>query len=189
MPLHVRALALVLLLLAPASAEVAAQTSTFGATATAPSTPWRTLDPATELTRIAVGSCLDQKKPQPIWKAVIAAQPQLFVMMGDNVYGDVSAADMRELKEAYALQAKHPELAERARRCRSWRLLDDHDYGLNDAGVDFPFREQSRALFNQFWQNEAEPRADGGSTTAACSDPRAAACRSSCWTRAASARL
>jgi hypothetical protein len=50
----------------------------------APATAWRDLDPATVLERIALGSCLDQARPQPIWKAVLVQRPQLFVMMGDN---------------------------------------------------------------------------------------------------------
>ena len=31
-------------------------------------------------------------------------------------------------------------------------IWDDHDYGANDAGGDFPYRQQSAALFRSFWQ-------------------------------------
>jgi len=41
------------------------------------------------LTRIAFGSCADEEKPQPIWKAILAYRPELFLFSGDNVYGDV----------------------------------------------------------------------------------------------------
>ena len=41
------------------------------------------------LTRIAFGSCAYQERPQPIWAAVIAYRPELFIFAGDNVYGDV----------------------------------------------------------------------------------------------------
>src|SRR5688572_1078670 len=40
------------------------------------------------LSRIAFGSCADQKLPQPIWDAVVEEKPQLFVFLGDNVYAD-----------------------------------------------------------------------------------------------------
>jgi alkaline phosphatase D len=30
-------------------------------------------------------------------------------------------------------------------------IWDDHDYGFNDAGGDFPYRHQSAALFRAFW--------------------------------------
>ena len=39
------------------------------------------------LTRIAFGSCADEEKPQPIWDAVLAYRPELFLFTGDNVYG------------------------------------------------------------------------------------------------------
>ena len=41
--------------------------------------------------RIAFGSCADQVKPQPIWDAILAYQPELFIFAGDNVYGDFHA--------------------------------------------------------------------------------------------------
>ena len=53
------------------------------------------------LTRIAFGSCADQAKPQPIWDAVLADRPDLFLFVGDNVYGD-SPATPPILREAYA---------------------------------------------------------------------------------------
>jgi len=40
------------------------------------------------LSRIAFGSCADQVKPQPIWDAILAYRPELFIFAGDNVYGD-----------------------------------------------------------------------------------------------------
>ena len=40
------------------------------------------------LTRIAFGSCAEQRRPQPIWDAVLAYHPDLFIFAGDNVYGD-----------------------------------------------------------------------------------------------------
>ena len=43
------------------------------------------------LSRIAFGSCADQAKPQPIWDAILAYQPELFIFAGDNVYGDFNS--------------------------------------------------------------------------------------------------
>ena len=40
------------------------------------------------LTRIAFGSCAKQSKEQPIWDAINAAEPDLFVFLGDNIYAD-----------------------------------------------------------------------------------------------------
>ncbi|MGH6816669.1 MAG: alkaline phosphatase D family protein [Hyphomicrobiaceae bacterium] len=127
-----------------------------------PSPPWRILDPATVLERIAFGSCLSQRRPQPIWKSAIAERPQLFLMLGDNVYGDVAGADMKELKEAYSIQAAHPDLAAARAAFPFLATWDDHDYGRNDAGAEFPYKSAAARLFHKFWQTTLEPRADGG---------------------------
>lgn len=104
------------------------------------------------LERIAFGSCLDQRRPQPVWQAVIAQRPQLMLMLGDNVYGDVKGAELAELKAAYAIQAAQPELAAARAAMPFLATWDDHDYGLNDAAEDFPWKRASRRVFADFWQ-------------------------------------
>ena len=63
-------------------------------------------DVAQPLTRIAFGSCAEQGKPQPIWDAVLATEPELFVFLGDNVYGDTR--ERAVLERAYAKLAAQP---------------------------------------------------------------------------------
>lgn len=103
------------------------------------------------LTRIAFGSCADQEKPQPIWDAVLAYRPELFVFAGDNVYGDSKTADLAELKAAYA----KADTIEGYRRLRDtvpvMATWDDHDMGRNDGGADYPFRAEAQRLFADFW--------------------------------------
>ncbi|KDO85310.1 hypothetical protein CISIN_1g013940mg [Citrus sinensis] len=41
------------------------------------------------VSRIAFGSCANQTAPQPIWDAIIKFDPQVFIWMGDNIYGDI----------------------------------------------------------------------------------------------------
>ena len=96
------------------------------------------------LTRIAFGSCADEEKPQPIWDAVLAYRPELFVFMGDNVYGDVrngrnvpEAELIESPQHSYALARKVPGLAALRSRVPHLATWDDHDYGKNDAGADF----------------------------------------------------
>jgi alkaline phosphatase D len=112
------------------------------------------------LTRVAFGSCAHQKQPQPIWDAVSAYKPELFIFAGDNVYGDTRRADLRQLKAAYA-EAATIEGYTRIRRetPRVMAIWDDHDYGLNDAGAEYPFKEASKAEFLKFWAVPAnDPR-------------------------------
>jgi hypothetical protein len=44
--------------------------------------------PTGPISRIAFGSCAKQWQHQPIWDTVIAAQPDLFLFIGDAVYAD-----------------------------------------------------------------------------------------------------
>ena len=52
------------------------------------------------LSRIACGSCAKQSKDQPIWNAVNAAEPDLFIFLGDNIYADTR--DPKVMADKYA---------------------------------------------------------------------------------------
>jgi alkaline phosphatase D len=110
------------------------------------------LAPDTQLARIAFGSCADQNRPQPFWEPILAAAPELMLMIGDNVYGDVSSGEMRELEAAYARLAAIDGFVRLRAQVPVFAIWDDHDYGRNDAGADFPFKQQAQALFRQFWE-------------------------------------
>lgn len=136
----------------PPQPQGGVQGLTSRANSVSPSTPWRTLAPGQTLTRIGFGSCLDQRKPQPIWSDILAAGPQLFLMLGDSVYGDVKSQDLSELREAYRLQLAHADFAVVRRQLSFLATWDDHDYGRNDAGGEFEHREASERMFRAFWQ-------------------------------------
>lgn len=101
------------------------------------------------VTRIAFGSCVHQDKDQPIWSAVNAENPELFIFLGDNIYGD--SRDIDELGAKYEKLAAKPgfqTLREQTEVIATW---DDHDYGENDAGAEYPLKEESRQLMLDFW--------------------------------------
>jgi alkaline phosphatase D len=107
------------------------------------------------LTRIAFGSCAEQADSQPIWDAILAYKPELFIFAGDNVYGDFSTADAGPLRKAYAaaeVVAGYNKLRDSVSHLAIW---DDHDYGLNDGGADFPHKAVSKDLFLDFWKAPA----------------------------------
>jgi len=114
-----------------------------------PSSPYIALDETATLDVIAFGSCARQTKPQPIWDAVLASAPDLFVFLGDNVYGDTT--DMNELRRAYALLAAQPGFQRLRATTPVVATWDDHDYGLNDVGGDYPAKYGSREVFLDFW--------------------------------------
>jgi alkaline phosphatase D len=104
------------------------------------------LDTNEAITNIAFGSCFDPTRgPVDVWDAVNDAQPDLFLFVGDNVYADtddpeeyVRNFDGLDAVEGYAkLRERTPVLA----------VWDDHDYGFNDDGAEFPAKEQNQRLF------------------------------------------
>ena len=120
----------------------------------APEVAAASAEPALEW--IGIGSCLKQDQPQPIFDAILGEDFDLFVFLGDNVYGDAESEDLRELRDAYAMQAA----AEGFSRLRGAVPLaatwDDHDYGLNDGGADFFGREEAQRIFEEFWEVPAD---------------------------------
>lgn len=128
----------------------------------APKEPWRRLDVDAVIERLAFASCADQARPQPIWSRLIETRPNLLLMMGDNVYGDIKDGSARELKEAYSAFATQPEFGRVRTTVPVLATWDDHDYGRNDAGGDFPFKAVARKLFDDFWGAEPERRARAG---------------------------
>jgi alkaline phosphatase D len=99
--------------------------------------------------RIAFGSCLGQDGVQPIWEQVLAAKPDLFVFLGDNVYADTR--DPAELRAAYAKLDSQPGYRRLKRASRVLATWDDHDYGENDAGAENPIKEESKQIFLDFF--------------------------------------
>lgn len=100
--------------------------------------------------RIAFGSCADQERPQPILREVVRRDPDLFVYLGDNVYGDTE--DMDELRGKYETLAARPEFQALRAHCPTLAIWDDHDYGANDSGWRYPMKEASREVFLDFWR-------------------------------------
>lgn len=105
------------------------------------------------LTRIAFGSCAKQDKAQPIWDAVLAARPDLFIFLGDNIYADTR--DPAVMAAKYAALAAKPGFQKLKATTPLMAIWDDHDYGENDAGADYPMKAESRRQFCDFWGEAA----------------------------------
>lgn len=102
------------------------------------------------VSRIAFGSCARESRPQPIWDAIAAARPDVFIFLGDNIYGDTE--DMAVMQAKYDQLSAEPHFAAfRATGARILGTWDDHDLGLNDAGADYPKRAESKELLMRFF--------------------------------------
>ncbi len=116
---------------------------------TGPALPPPESDSPKALTRIAFGSCAKESKAQPIWDAIAAQKPDLMLMLGDNVYLDTR--DVAVMKAKYAQLAEKPEFRRFRDQVPILATWDDHDYGENDAGADYPMKAASRTLFCDFF--------------------------------------
>ncbi len=102
------------------------------------------------LSRIAFGSCAKQDQPQPIWEAIVETRPQLFVFLGDNIYGDTQ--DMEVMRAKYKLLSDQPGFHKLRETCPVVGTWDDHDLGANDAGAEYPMKKESQQVFLDFFR-------------------------------------
>jgi alkaline phosphatase D len=112
-------------------------------------TPLPQLDHDRMLSRVAFGSCAHQDHPQPIWEQVRATKPEIFLFIGDNIYGDTR--DMAVLKRKYDQELAVPGFARLRAEVPVLGTWDDHDLGENDAGGDYPFKRESQQLCLDFF--------------------------------------
>ena len=106
------------------------------------------LDTTQALTTIAFGSCNRQDEPQPLWDDILAQQPDLWIWLGDNIYGDTD--NMKKLRRMYADQLSQPNYRRFISSVPVVGTWDDHDYGVNDGGREFSQKEASRDLMLEF---------------------------------------
>jgi len=115
------------------------------------------------MTRIAIASCCKiggQKsvKDQPVWSTIQALQPDLLLLLGDNVYMRQTGPrwQLAHLKQMYEEQLAEPHFAALIGTVPYMVTWDDHDFGPNDSRGDTerdrPFRLRSRNLFHAAWQ-------------------------------------
>ncbi|MEM1184571.1 MAG: alkaline phosphatase D family protein [Planctomycetota bacterium] len=112
--------------------------------------------------RFAFGSCIRQSLPQHVWDSINDYDPDVFVWLGDNIYADSprprggsDEANARivldRMKPLYDAQDVIPAYRELKRNALVCGTLDDHDFGINDAGVEFVGKQESQGHFYDFF--------------------------------------
>ncbi|MGO2276066.1 alkaline phosphatase D family protein [Pseudoalteromonas sp. JB197] len=103
--------------------------------------------------KILFGSCGHQDKSIPIFDAINKEQSDLFIFLGDNIYGDTN--NMSVLADKYQRLGAKPGFKTLKAQTPIIAMWDDHDYGQNDAGKEYPHKEESRQIMLDFWQEPA----------------------------------
>jgi alkaline phosphatase D len=102
-----------------------------------------------KISTIAFGSCGYQKDPQPVIEQAAELRPDLFIYLGDNIYSDTYSMDTLRLN--YAILAGKPEFQKLKSSTTIMATWDDHDFGWNDSGRHYPFKEESKQIFLDFF--------------------------------------
>jgi alkaline phosphatase D len=99
--------------------------------------------------RIAFGSCGHQDKSLSIFENIVSSKPDYFIFLGDNVYLDTrDTSKMRREYNKLKANESFQKLKSSTRILATW---DDHDYGENDAGKYYPMKNESKAIFLDFF--------------------------------------
>lgn len=98
--------------------------------------------------RIAFGSCNRQDRSQAYWEMIGEQQPDQWIWLGDNIYGDSN--DPAVLKQKYDRLLATPEYRAFVQGRPIYGIYDDHDYGVNDGGKEWALKDTAVALMFDF---------------------------------------
>lgn len=100
------------------------------------------------LTRFAFGSCNKSEKSQAHWQTIGADQPELWIWLGDIIYGD--HAKLEERRHLYQNLKDSPYYRDFRAQVPIIGTYDDHDYGTNNADGSFKDKENTKRALLEF---------------------------------------
>jgi phosphodiesterase/alkaline phosphatase D-like protein len=118
--------------------------------------------------RIAFGSCNDQRHHNALWSTIESRAPAAFIWVGDAIYADLQGptdwsvfppmgshicATPDRLRTLYQQQLRVPgyqALLQSKNNITIFGTLDDHDYGCNNADRTYPYKYESGMAFSNF---------------------------------------
>jgi alkaline phosphatase D len=104
------------------------------------------------VSKIGFGSCANQNQKQPVLDKITERKPDVFCWLGDNIYGDTE--NMKTLTKKYSKLGCKEEFRALNKASHFLAVWDDHDYGENDAGKEYPKKEESKDIFLDFWSEQ-----------------------------------
>ena len=103
-----------------------------------------------EILTLGFGSCLHQDRSMAILKTIEKKELDLFMFIGDNVYGDQKDGELDKLIRTYKQQYNN--LENFLKNVSTEFIWDDHDFGLNDGGSDYRYKDRAKELFLETWK-------------------------------------
>lgn len=109
---------------------------------------------------VALGSCARTGTNGSVFDTIRAADPLLFLALGDLHYRNLAGTDPQPFLAAYDTLLTSPAPAALARSAPWAYVWDDHDYGPNDAGADAPGRSAVRHAYRLAFPHYPVPAGD-----------------------------
>lgn len=105
------------------------------------------------ISNIAFGSCAPNYTDTIVYDSILKSAPDLFLMLGDNVYGSHTPDDpqLSGLRSSYWQLSKNAGFRALVAQIPTNAVWDDHDFGQNDGDADFAYKELSEKMFETFW--------------------------------------
>ncbi|HMV70134.1 MAG TPA: alkaline phosphatase D family protein, partial [Myxococcota bacterium] len=102
--------------------------------------------------RFSFGSCARDAN-QPIFATIDSLDPDFFLFVGDNHYGNTG--ELSDLRQWYRFAHSRPERAAMMRHVPTVAVWDDHDFVGNDTLGDAPGKENALRAFREYWANDS----------------------------------
>ncbi len=114
--------------------------------------PFRGFDYDKKITTVVLGSSADQNLPQPIWKTIEQAKPDLFLFAGDTVsLASVNPSGPKLLTPQFKKLNSIPEYRSLREKIPFLTVWNNSDFGTNYSGGDNPDKELRRTEFTKYW--------------------------------------
>jgi alkaline phosphatase D len=113
---------------------------------------------------IAIGSCHYLANPDPVFRgsggdyrifdAIAAKRPDIMLWLGDNLYLQTpDFLDPSSMAARYRQARGFEPLRKLLTATAHLAILDDHDFGPNDADGSYVLKGETLALFQRYWPN------------------------------------
>lgn len=112
-----------------------------------------------KIEKIIFGSCLQDVNNKKIFETILNLNPDIFFMIGDNIYGDYTPNDPQQsgMRATYWQLSQNSGFIKLAQKVPIFATWDDHDFGDNDAGKNFQYKKITEKMFEHFWNLEKTP--------------------------------
>ncbi|MCP4898463.1 MAG: alkaline phosphatase family protein [bacterium] len=115
------------------------------------------------ISRIAFGSCAFQWTEQTIFRSIVSAEPDLYLSLGDAIYGDFDGKAVFDvtpdsLRAEWNKLGQSPDWQHLVANVPVMATWDNHDCGHHSAGAEFELKEVSKEIFLDFYGEPADSK-------------------------------